>query len=86
MTVANPPVFAALGDPDLAFGTKSRLAILLDHLGTIEDPREPWRVAHPRPEVLLLVVCGTIADTDDYEGIADWGEAHLEFLRRLLPY
>jgi hypothetical protein len=23
------------------------------------------------PEVLLLVVCGTIADCDDYEGIAD---------------
>jgi predicted transposase YbfD/YdcC len=31
-------------------------------------------------------VCGTIADCDDYEGIADWGETHLAFLRRLLPY
>jgi predicted transposase YbfD/YdcC len=36
--------------------------------------------------VLLLVVCGTIADCDDYEGIADWGESHLPFLRRFLPY
>ena len=86
MVIANPPVFVALGDPDLALGAKSRLAILLDHFGAIEDPREPWRVAHPLPEVLLLVVCGTIADNDDYEGIADWGEAHLEFLRRFLPY
>jgi DDE_Tnp_1-associated len=41
----------------------------------IEDPREAWRVAHPLPEVLLLVVCGTIADCDDYEGIAAWGKA-----------
>ena len=73
-------------DPDVAFGAKSRLGVLLEHLGAIEDPREPWRVAHPLPEVLLLVVCGTIADCDDYEGIADWGEAHLAFLRRFLPY
>jgi len=72
MAIANPPVFAAPGDPDLALGAKSRLTILLDHFGAIEDPREPWRVAHPLPEVLLLVVCGTIADNDDYEGIADW--------------
>jgi predicted transposase YbfD/YdcC len=65
---------------------RSRLRALLDHFAVIEDPREPWRVAHPLPEVLLLVVCGTIADCDDYEGIAVWGEAHLSFLRRLLPY
>ena len=45
---------------------KSRLRALLDHFAVIEDPRDPWRVAHPLPEVLLLVVCGTIADCDDY--------------------
>jgi len=75
-----------LTDPALAFGPKSRLGALLEHFSAIEDPREPWRVAHPLPEVLLLVVCATIADNDDYEGIADWGEAHLAFLRRFLPY
>lgn len=67
-------------------GEKSRLRALLDHFSSIEDPRDPWRVAHPLPEVLLLVVCGTIADCDDYEGIAEWGEQHLGFLRRFLPY
>lgn len=65
---------------------KSRLKALLDHFAAIEDPREPWRVAHPLPEVLLLVVCGTICDCDDYDLIADWGAAHLDFLRRYLPY
>jgi predicted transposase YbfD/YdcC len=65
---------------------RSRLRALLDHFAIIEDPREPWRVAHPLSEVLLLVVCGTIADCDDYEGIAEWGKAHLTFLRRFLPY
>lgn len=70
----------------LAFGEKSRLRALLDHFSVIEDPREPWKVAHPLPEVLLLVVCGTIADCDDYDHIAAWGEAHLPFLREMQPY
>ena len=70
----------------IEFGAKSRLRALLDHFSIIEDPREPWRVAHPLPEVLLLVVCGTIADCDDYDTIAAWGEQRLDFLRRFLPY
>ncbi len=70
----------------LPFGEKSRLRALLEHFSVIDDPREPWKVAHPLPEVLLLVVCGTIADCDDYEHIAAWGEAHLAFLREILPY
>ena len=47
---------------------KSRLRALLDHFFMIEDPREPWRVVHPLPEVLLLAVSGTIADC------AEWGK------------
>lgn len=65
---------------------KPRLKALLKHFSRIEDPREPWRVMHPLPEVLLLAVCGTIADCDDYDHIAVWGEAHLDFLRQFLPY
>lgn len=65
---------------------KPRLKALLEHFCAIEDPREPWRVAHPLPEVLLVVVCGTICDCDDYDGIAEWGAAHLDFLRRYLPF
>jgi DDE_Tnp_1-associated len=68
------------------FGEKSRLWALLDHFSAVADLREPWRVAHPLPEVLLLVVCATIADCDDYGTIAAWGEQRLDFLRRFLPY
>jgi predicted transposase YbfD/YdcC len=70
----------------LDMNEKPRLRLLLDHFALIEDEREPWRVAHPLPEVLLLVVCGTIAAGDDFEDIADWGEDNLAFLRRFLPY
>lgn len=65
---------------------KSRLKALLDHFAEIDDPREPWRVAHPLPEVLLLVVCGTICDCEDYDLIAEWGEQHLSVLRRYAPF
>src|SRR4051794_5489671 len=65
---------------------KPRLRRLLDHFSAVTDPREQWRVAYPLPEVLLLGVCGTIASCDDYDDIVDWGEAHLAFLRRFLPY
>lgn len=44
------------------WGAKSRLGVLLEHFGRIEDPRDVRRILHPLPEVLLLVVCGTIAD------------------------
>ena len=68
------------------FSENSRLRALLDHFSIIEDPRQSWRVAHPLPEILLLVVCGTMADCDDFEGIALWGKKHLPFLRRYLPF
>lgn len=69
-----------------AFRRKSRLAALLEHFSQVEDPRDVRRILHPLPEILLLVVCGTIADCDDYEEIAAWGAAHIDFLRRYLPY
>jgi predicted transposase YbfD/YdcC len=67
-------------------GERPRLRSLLDHFALIEDSREAWRVAHPLPEVLLLVVCASIASCDDFDDIAAWGETHLPFLRRYLPY
>jgi predicted transposase YbfD/YdcC len=65
---------------------KPRLRSLLEHFSVVDDPREVWRVAYPLSEVILLVVCGTIADCDDYDEIADWGEAHLDFLRGLSEF
>jgi predicted transposase YbfD/YdcC len=72
--------------PAEALPRKSRLAALLDHFAQVEDPRDVRRILHPLPEILFLVVCGTIADCDDYEDIAAWGAAHLGFLRQHLPY
>src|ERR1700731_3807052 len=40
---------------------RPQLRLLLDHLSTIQDTRQSWKVAYPLREVLFLVVCGTIA-------------------------
>jgi hypothetical protein len=68
------------------FDEKPRLRALLDQFAIIKDPRDVRRVAHPLREILLLVVCATIAECDDYDAIAAWGKAHLAVLRRYLPY
>ena len=56
-----------------ALSDKSRLAVLLGHFATIEDPRDVRRTTHPLAEILLLVVYRTIADCDDYDHIAARG-------------
>src|ERR1700760_3211843 len=63
------------------FSARPRLAALLDQFAKVKDTRQSWKVAYPLREVLLLVVCGTIASGDDYNDIVDWGKAHLTFLR-----
>jgi len=65
---------------------RDRLALLLAHFSRIEDERERWRILYPLNEVLLLVVCGTIAACDDFDDIAAWGEHHLDFLRKFAPF
>src|SRR3984893_10420494 len=60
---------------------KPRLRVLLGHFAKVKDTGQAWKVAYPLREVLFLVVCGTIANGDDYEDIVDWGKAHLSFLR-----
>jgi len=65
---------------------RPRRRSLLDHFSTIKDGRQPWKVMYPLREVILLVVCGTIADCDDYDDIADWGAAHLDFLRSMSEF
>jgi hypothetical protein len=37
---------------------------LLDHFSALKDPRQAWKVIYPLPEVLLIVLCGTMAGVD----------------------
>ncbi len=40
---------------------------LIDHFQVLENPRQSWRVLFPLPEVLLVVLCATLAGEDFVE-------------------
>ncbi len=41
---------------------------------------------YPLPEILLLVLCATLAGMEDFVEIVLWGKERLDFLRRFLPF
>ena len=53
--------------------TKPHGRSLLVHFSQIKDSRQRCKVMYPLNEVLLLVVCGTMAACDDYDDIVLWG-------------
>jgi predicted transposase YbfD/YdcC len=65
---------------------RARLALLLKEFSEVDDDREPCRVAFPLAEVLLLLTCATICSCDDFDDIVDWGEEHLQVLRRFAEF
>ena len=64
----------------------SRSRSLMEHFSGIKDPREGWRVLYPLRELLLLVLCATLAGMEDFVEIKLWGDQRLGFLRRFYPY
>ncbi len=59
---------------------------LLYHFAALKDPRQRVKVIYPLPEILLLILCASIAAADDFVEVQHWGETHMDFLRRFLPY
>ena len=58
----------------------------LDHFSGLEDPRQLWKVGYPLPEILLVVLCGTIAGAENFVEVERWANRKLAFLRRLLAF
>jgi predicted transposase YbfD/YdcC len=59
---------------------------LIDHFAALDDPRQSWKVVYPLAEILLVVLCATVAGAEDFVEIRRWGTVNLKFLRRLLPF
>src|SRR5580693_7755042 len=73
-------------DSELAMSHLPPSASVLDHFSALSDPRQRWRVLYPLPEILLLVLCATLAGMEDFVEIKLWGDQRLDFLRRFYPY
>ena len=59
---------------------------LLDHFSALADPRQQAKVLYPLPEIILLLLCATLAGADDFVEMQLWGTQNLGFLRRFCPY
>lgn len=66
---------------DQAAGTS-----LIDQFSALEDPRQTAKVLYPLPEIILLLLCATLAGADDFVEMTLWGGRNLDFLRGLRPY
>ena len=58
----------------------------LTHFAALRDPRQAAKVLYPLPEILLIVLCGTLAGADDFVELALWGRENLQFLRRFARF
>lgn len=61
-------------------------ASLLDHFSALADPRQSWKVVYPLPEILLVVLCGTLAGAQNIVEIRQWAGHKLAFLQGFLPF
>jgi predicted transposase YbfD/YdcC len=59
---------------------------LLAHFSALDDPRQAAKVLYPLPEIVLLLLCATLAGADDFVEMQLWGNQNVAFLRRFLPY
>jgi predicted transposase YbfD/YdcC len=67
-------------------GEMAQSVAFLDHFSGLNDPRQSGKVVYPLKEIMLLVLCGELAGAEGFADIADWGEMHVDFLRRFLPF
>ena len=63
-----------------------RTIALLVHFAALPDPRQSAKIMYPLEEIVLLVVCATVAGADDLVEVREWGLEHLDFLRKYLPF
>ena len=58
----------------------------LYHFDALEDPRVDRKKLYPLPEILLVVLCGSICSAQSWRDFVTFGEEKLDYLRRFLPF
>jgi predicted transposase YbfD/YdcC len=57
---------------------------IIDFLGTVEDPRQWWKVDHILSDVVVTVLFGTLANANNWPEIAEWAKYNEELLKRFI--
>lgn len=58
----------------------------LDIFSELEDPRQLGKVKYPLDEIILVALCASICGADTFIEFVEFGEAKIDFLKRLLPF
>ena len=64
----------------------SKKPAFLYHFDDLEDPRIDRKKLYPLPEILLIVLCGSICGAQSWRDFVTFGEEKLDYLRRFLPF
>ncbi len=72
---------------ELPLSENHRVALngLREEFAEITDLRQPGKVRHALPEVLLGGLCAMICGCDNYSAMAEFAKLRLEWLREFLP-
>lgn len=58
------------------------LSKLLEHISIIPDYRQQGKIDHKLMDILLLTVCAVIGGAEGWGEINDFGNAHLDWLKK----
>lgn len=64
----------------------SKKPAFLYHFDALEDPRMDRKKLYSLPEILLIVLCGSICAAQSWRDFVTFGEEKLDYLRRFLPF
>jgi len=64
----------------------SKKPAFLYHFDKLEDPRMDRKKLYPLPEILLVVLCGSICGAQSWRDFVTFGEEKLDYFRRFLPF
>jgi DDE_Tnp_1-associated/Transposase DDE domain len=57
----------------------------IEHFSKLQDPRIERKKLHVLMDILVLTICAVASGAEGWEGIAEFGHAKLEWLRRFIP-
>ena len=64
----------------------SKKPAFLYHFDALEDPRIDRKKLYPLPEILLVVLCGSICGAQSWRDFVTFGEEKLDYLRRFFAF
>ncbi len=56
------------------------------YFSKVQDFRVQGRCQHQLEDILGLILCGTLADCDDFSEIEDYGNENIDFLKQELGF